>query len=247
MEHDTIFRMFSMTKPITSVAAMMLYEEGAFELKDPVGRFIPSFGGTRVLPRRQRLRPVTEPVTEPMRIWHLLTHTAGLTYGFQYASPVDAMYRSAGFEWGTPPGLDLAGCCDAWASLPLLFQPGTEWSYSVATDVLGRVVEVASGLPLDRFFDERIFGPLGMVDTGFHVPPATPAAWPRSTCPIRPPARRSRWTRSGPAALAAARGAVRRRRAGRHGGRLPPLRRDAAPGRRAGRRPAARHRGPSTT
>ncbi len=171
MERDTIFRMYSMTKAITSVAAMMLYEEGAFELKDPVSHFIPSFGGTRVFRGGNAVRPVTEPVTETMRIWHLLTHTAGLTYGFQYSSPVDALYRSAGFEWGTPPGLDLAGCCDAWASLPLLFQPGTEWSYSVATDVLGRVVEVASGMPLDRFFDERILGPLGMVDTGFHVPP----------------------------------------------------------------------------
>jgi CubicO group peptidase (beta-lactamase class C family) len=170
MELDTIFRMYSMTKPITSVAAMMLYEEGAFELKDPVSRFIPSFADARVFRSGSSVRPVTEPVTEPMLIWHLLTHTAGLTYGFQYSSPVDALYRSAGFELGTPPGLDLAGCCDRWASLPLLFQPGTEWSYSVATDVLGRVVEVASGRTLDEFLAERIFGPLGMVDTGFHVP-----------------------------------------------------------------------------
>jgi CubicO group peptidase (beta-lactamase class C family) len=100
-----------------------------------------------------------------------LTHTAGLTYGFQYASPVDAMYRAAGFEWGTPPGADLAECCDLWADLPLLFQPGSEWSYSVATDVLGRVVEVVSGMPLDRFLAQRILGPLHMEDTGFHVPP----------------------------------------------------------------------------
>lgn len=169
MELDTVFRMFSMTKPITSVAAMMLYEEGAFELKDPVSRFIPSFADARVFRGGSAVRPVTEPVTEPMLIWHLLTHTAGLTYGFQYASPVDALYRSAGFEWGTPPGLDLAACCDRWASLPLLFQPGTEWSYSVATDVLGRIIEVASGRTLDEFLAERIFGPLGMVDTGFHV------------------------------------------------------------------------------
>ncbi len=172
MELDTIFRMYSMTKAVTSVAAMMLYEEGAFELKDPVSDFVPAFAETRVFRGGNHFRPVTEPVTGSMQIWHLLTHTAGLTYGFQYASPVDAMYRAAGFELGSPPGLDLAGCCDAWASLPLLFQPGTEWSYSVATDVLGRVVEVASGLSLDRFFDERILGPLGMVDTRFHVPPA---------------------------------------------------------------------------
>jgi CubicO group peptidase (beta-lactamase class C family) len=171
IESDTLFRIYSMTKPITSVAAMMLYEEGAFELKDPVSRFIPSFAGTRVFRGGTAVNPVTEPMVEPMRIWHLLTHTAGLTYGFQYASPVDAIYRRAGFEWGTPPGADLAECCDRWASLPLLFQPGSEWSYSVATDVLGRIVEVASGLSLDAFLADRVFGPLGMGDTGFQVRP----------------------------------------------------------------------------
>jgi CubicO group peptidase (beta-lactamase class C family) len=102
-------------------------------------------------------------------LWHLLTHTAGLTYGFHHASPVDAMYRAAGFEWAPPEGRDLAECCDLWAGLPLLFEPGSEWNYSVASDVLGRVVEVVSGQPLDRYFAERIFGPLGMGDTGFWV------------------------------------------------------------------------------
>jgi CubicO group peptidase (beta-lactamase class C family) len=169
VEADTLFRIASMTKPITSVAAMLLHEEGAFELKDPVSRFIPSFADVRVYRQGSALNPVTEPATEPVRIWHLLTHTAGLTYGFHHAHPVDAMYRQAGFEWGTPPGMDLATACDAWASLPLLFQPGAEWNYGVSTDVLGRVVEVASGQTLDRFLAERIFEPLGMVDTGFCV------------------------------------------------------------------------------
>jgi CubicO group peptidase (beta-lactamase class C family) len=113
------------------------------------------------------MNAVTEPATEPVRIWHLLTHTSGLTYGFHHAHPVDAMYRERGFEWGTPPGTDLAGACDVLASLPLLFQPGREWNYSMSTDVLGRVVEVASGTTLDRFFRERIFEPLGMQDTAF--------------------------------------------------------------------------------
>jgi CubicO group peptidase (beta-lactamase class C family) len=158
-----------MTKPVTSVAAMMLYEEGAFELNDPVSTFIPAFAGARVFRGGSALRPVTEPVTEPMRIWHLLTHTSGLTYGFHYAHPVDAMYRAAGFEWGSPPTTDLAGCCEAWAALPLLFQPGTEWNYGVSTDVLGRVIEVVSGMSLDQFFAERILGPLGMSDSGFFV------------------------------------------------------------------------------
>ncbi|MBA2282539.1 MAG: beta-lactamase family protein [Actinomycetota bacterium] len=167
VEHDTVFRIYSMTKPITSVAAMMLAEEGVFELKDPVCRFIPSLADQRVYTGGSALRPVTDPVVEPMRIWHLLTHTSGLTYGFHHSHPVDAMYRGAGFEWGSPAGLDTAGCCDAWAGMPLLFQPGSEWNYGVSTDVLGRVVEVASGMSLDRFFAERILGPLGMVDTGF--------------------------------------------------------------------------------
>lgn len=170
MELDTIVRIASMTKPITSVAAMMLWEEGAFELRDPVSRFIPSFADTRVWRSGSVTNPVTEPRTEELSIWHLLSHTAGLTYGFLYAHPVDDLYRRAGFEWGTPPGADLAEVCDRLAALPLLFQPGTEWNYSTATDVLGRVVEVASGMPLDQFFAERILGPLGMVDTGFFVP-----------------------------------------------------------------------------
>jgi CubicO group peptidase (beta-lactamase class C family) len=113
------------------------------------------------------LRQVTVPATEPVRIWHLLTHTAGLTYGFHRAHPVDALYRAAGFEWGTPPDVDLAQACDMWAVLPLLFQPGSEWNYSVATDVLGRVVEVASGQRFDEFLAARVFGPLGMTQTAF--------------------------------------------------------------------------------
>jgi CubicO group peptidase (beta-lactamase class C family) len=169
VEVDTLWRLYSMTKPITSVAAMMLYEEGAFELKDPVSRFIPSFTDMRVYTGGSALAPATVPATEPVRIWHLLTHTAGLTYGFHHAHPVDAIYRAAGFEWGAPAGVDLADCCDAWASMPLLFQPGSEWNYSVASDVLGRVVEVASGQSLDEFFRARIFEPLGMPDTAFSV------------------------------------------------------------------------------
>ena len=171
VELDTRFRIYSMTKPITSVAAMMLFEEGAFQLKDPVAKFIPSFGDLRVYRGGSALAASlqTEPVTEPVRVWHLLTHTAGLTYGFHHAHPVDAMYRAAGFEWATPEGLGLEACCDAWAGIPLLFQPGSEWNYSAATDVLGRVVEVASGQPLDQFFSERILEPLGMTDTAFWV------------------------------------------------------------------------------
>src|ERR1700735_511933 len=169
VETDTLWRIYSMTKPVTSVAAMMLYEEGAFELQDPVSRFIPSFADVRVFAGGSDLKPMTVPATEPVRIWHLLTHTSGLTYGFHRGHPVDAMYRQAGFEFGWPRGMDLAQCCDAWAAQPLLFQPGAEWNYSVATVVLGRVVGVGSGRRLGEFFSSRILGQLGMTDTGFWI------------------------------------------------------------------------------
>ncbi|GAB3163590.1 serine hydrolase domain-containing protein [Amycolatopsis sp. NPDC004378] len=167
VETDTLWRIFSMSKPVTSVAAMMLAEEGLLELDDPISRWLPEFASPRVYVKGSALRPLTEPATEPIRVWHLLTHTAGLTYGFHHGHPVDAIYRAAGFEWGTPPGADLAACSEQWAALPLVFQPGSEWNYSVATDVLGRLVEVVSGLALDEFFSSRIFGPLGMTETGF--------------------------------------------------------------------------------
>jgi CubicO group peptidase (beta-lactamase class C family) len=170
VEPDTLWRIYSMTKPVTSVAAMMLYEEGAFELTDPVSRFIPGFKDMRVFTGGSDQRPVTVPATEPVRIWHLLTHTSGLTYGFHRSHPVDGMYRTAGYDLGMRPGT-LEEACDTWASLPLLFQPGSEWNYSVASDVLGRVVEVASGQSLDEFLAQRIFGPLDMTDTGFYAPP----------------------------------------------------------------------------
>lgn len=145
VELDSLFRIYSMTKPVTSVAAMVLYERGAFELTDPVSRYLPEFADMRVFDGGSDLKPATVPAVEPIRIWHLLTHTAGLTYGFHHAHPVDTMYRSAGYEWSAPRGVDLAGAVDAFASMPLLFQPGSEWNYSVATDVLGRLVEVLAG------------------------------------------------------------------------------------------------------
>ncbi len=168
IEDDTVFRIYSMTKPVTSVATMMLYEEGAFELTDPVSRYLPSFADMQVYEAGNALKPKLRPAANPIEIRHLLNHTSGLTYGFHHVHVQDEIYRSRGYEWGTPPGKDLAACVDDWASMPLRFDPGTKWNYSVATDVLGRLVEVCSGMSLDKFFDERIFGPLGMSDTTFH-------------------------------------------------------------------------------
>jgi CubicO group peptidase (beta-lactamase class C family) len=167
VEEDTLWRIYSMTKPITSVAAMILWEEGRFELKDPVARFLPEFAEPRVFAGGAMASVATVPATEPIRMWHLLTHTSGLSYGFHHHGPVDELYREKGFEWGTPPDMDLAACCHAWAELPLLFQPGTEWNYGHSTDVLGRVIEVISGQSLDEFLAARVLGPLGMIETAF--------------------------------------------------------------------------------
>ncbi|MFH8798779.1 serine hydrolase domain-containing protein [Streptomyces sp. NPDC017936] len=170
-EGDTLYRAWSMTKPVTSVAALTLVEDGTIGLQDPVAKYIPAFEDVRVYQHGPAARPVTTAAANPIRIQHLLTHTSGLTYGFHRAHPVDEIYTANGFEWATPPGLDLAACCERWASFPLLFEPGTAWNYGVSSDVLGRVVEVASGRSLDAFFAERILDPLGMTDTAFHVPP----------------------------------------------------------------------------
>jgi CubicO group peptidase (beta-lactamase class C family) len=104
-----------------------------------------------------------------MLVWHLLTHTSGLTYGFYFTHPVDEAYRAAGFLLGLPEDYSLEEACDRWASTPILFEPGRSWNYSQSTDVVGRIVEIVSGQPLDEFFAERIFGPLGMHETGFTV------------------------------------------------------------------------------
>ena len=165
---DTIYRIYSMTKPICAVAAMILWEEGLFEMHDQVKWFIPSFANQKVFRSGTLTAPRFEPVTEPMEMWHLFTHTAGLTYGFVYSNPVDQMYRNAGFEWGVPRDASLANICDQLAELPLMFQPGSEWAYSMSIDIIGRVVEVLSGMSLGEFMKKRIFDPLGMTDTAFH-------------------------------------------------------------------------------
>ena len=163
---ETIVRIFSMTKPITTVAAMMLYERGCFQLDHPVARFIPSFEQTQVW-RGGALSDV-EPQSSRMTVRQLMTHTAGLTYGFMNQNVVDEAYRAQGLDDRRDQTLE--DWVDQLADLPLMCQPGSQWNYSVATDVLGRLVEVWSGQTLAAFFEEEIFTPLGMVDTGFYVP-----------------------------------------------------------------------------
>ncbi len=162
---DTLWRIYSMTKPIVSVAFMTLWEEGRVELTDELSRYVPSFAGVQVFRDGSSTKPFLEPALEPIRLWHLLSHTSGLTYGFLNVHPVDAIYRAAGSDIDNPAGNDLAANCDLWASLPLRFQPGSAWGYGVSTDVLGRVCEVVTGQPLDQVVRERVLEPLGMTDT----------------------------------------------------------------------------------
>ena len=167
---DTIWRLYSMTKPITAVAAMMLYEEGHFDLNDPVGRWIDELRAPRVYVSGPASAPATVAAIEPVRVHHLFTHTSGLTYGFQRLTPVDELYRSMGYDLAYPEDVALADAVHDWCSAPLLFQPGSAWNYSVATDVLGRLVEIWSGESLDEFVARRILGPLGMHDTDWYCP-----------------------------------------------------------------------------
>jgi len=167
MRADTIFRIYSMTKPITSVALMMLHERGGFALADPVHRYLPAWEHLRVHRYGRYPSFVTEPAARPMTIRDLLTHMSGLSYQIMERGPVDEAYRQLGI--GGPAGT-LRDMVETLATLPLEFSPGTRWSYSVATDVLGYLVEILSGQRFDEYLRTQIFEPLGMIDTGFTVP-----------------------------------------------------------------------------
>lgn len=168
MAEDTIVRIYSMTKPITSVAFMMLVEQGLVALDDPVHRFIPEWRNLGVYVSGVAGAFQTRPADAPMRMIDLLRHTSGLTYGFQMRTNVDAAYRRGKVEpFEQAGGLD--GFIDALGKLPLEFSPGAAWNYSIATDVLGYLVGKISGVPFDEFLRTRIFEPLGMVDTAFHA------------------------------------------------------------------------------
>ena len=165
MDDDTVVRIYSMTKPLTSVAIMMLYEQGLFQLDDPISKALPCFADMRVYAGESQ-----EPAPAERGITYrdLLTHTSGLTYGFMEATPVDAMYRDTGVDFQTSDAT-LEQVVERAARLPLLAQPGSAWNYSIATDVLGCLVAVHSGQGFAEFLAERVLRPLGMDETGFQV------------------------------------------------------------------------------
>jgi CubicO group peptidase (beta-lactamase class C family) len=165
MASDTVFRIYSMTKPITTVALMMLYEQGLFQLREPLSKFIPAFKMTKVWVGEGQL---VDPARE-ITIYDLLTHTAGLSYGGyeETGIPVDKLYDEADLENSE---IDNEEMVRRIASLPLMYHPGEKWFYSVATDVVGHLVEVISGMGLDTYFEAKILAPLGMEDTAFYVP-----------------------------------------------------------------------------
>ena len=167
MAPDTLLRIYSMTKPITTLAALMLFEQGHFLLDDPIAQYLPAFEDVQVYAGSHLEGMHLVAPERPPTIQDLMRHTAGLSYGWFHDSPVEERYRQT---FTNRSEMSLATAVDALAGLPLLYQPGTAWRYSLATDVLGRLVEAVSGESLDTFFHNHIFAPLGMHETGFHVP-----------------------------------------------------------------------------
>ena len=170
VKDDTIYRIYSMTKPLTSVAFMMLVEEGRVALDEPVHKYIPEWKNLGVFQAGTGPAFLTRPPSRPMQIVDLLRHTSGLTYGFQQRSNVDAAYRTKKIGEVEKAGT-LQTMIEDLANIPLEFSPGEAWNYSVATDVIGYLIGKISGKPFEQFLKERIFDPLGMSDTGFHVAP----------------------------------------------------------------------------
>ena len=168
MTDDTVFRIYSMTKPITSVAIMTLFERGMFSLEDPVHRYIPEWSSLKVRAAGSYPDFQTLPCERPMTVRDLLRHTSGLTYDFLNSTNLDAAYRELGVA-RPKPGYTLRDMIDQVSSLPLEFSPGARWNYSIATDVLGYLVEVISGQSFPEYLQENLFEPLGMVDTGFNL------------------------------------------------------------------------------
>lgn len=175
---DSIFRIYSMTKPITSLAFMQLIEAGEIGMHDPVTNYIPAFADTEVWVDGTTRDYTTRPPERDITLHDLITHQSGLTYDFMADHPVDALYRRKRLTGSRNAGISLATFVDELAQLPLLFSPGTSWNYSVGIDVIGRVIEIVSGMDLEHYFQQHIFTPLGMSDTSFNI---TPEQTPRLT------------------------------------------------------------------
>jgi CubicO group peptidase (beta-lactamase class C family) len=182
MQGDSLFRIYSMTKLVTGMAAMELIDRGKLRLDQPIADLLPRFARMQVQVVPDGPLDQVRPARTQITVRHLLTHTAGLGYTITQTGPIAKAYAAAGLGAGQfsrtpPPGMpaaiyapNLAAFADRLAELPLIYEPGTQWSYSVSLDLLGRVIELASGQSYDRFLDETIFAPCGMADTGFHVP-----------------------------------------------------------------------------
>jgi CubicO group peptidase (beta-lactamase class C family) len=170
LPEDAIFRIYSMTKPVTAVAVMMLVEDGLCAIDDPVAKYIPSFANGRVYLSGDADNYESEPARRDITIKHLLTHTGGLIYANQASPTIAELYKRTGVVFFEPHD-SFADAVDAIAGLPLVSHPGDEWHYSVSHDILGRLIEVLSGQTFDKFLQTRIFDPLGMVDTGFQIAP----------------------------------------------------------------------------
>ncbi len=223
MRTDTIARIYSMTKPIAGVAMMMLYEEGKWKPSDPIAKHIPQFANLKVFAGEKDGTPILEAPAHPPTMGELMSHTAGFTYGLFGNTPVDKMYQAAN-PLDAP---SLQAFIDSMATLPLLYQPGTRWVYSVSVDIQGYLVEKLSGKTFPEFLRTRLFEPLGMIDTAFFVPAekmprvATIYGWNAKTGALAP--------QPHDAGISQTAGvAVRRRRTLRHRGRLLPLCADAA-------------------
>ena len=177
LNYDDIYRIASMTKPIVSVAALMLYEEGEFSLDDPLSKFMPKAKHLKVFTEETNGKISVEPLTCEVTILDLFTQTSGFIYAYNPTHPIDKLYNNLEGENGEKKReMTLQTAIDKYFDIPLKYQPGTKWKYSISTDLLGHLIEVISGQPLDDFLRKRIFQKLGMHDTGFYVPENK---WPR--------------------------------------------------------------------
>jgi CubicO group peptidase (beta-lactamase class C family) len=183
---ESIFRIYSMTKPITSIVLMQLHEEGHLLLEDPLEKFLPEFANPTVMVGGSDISPVTRPAARSITVKDILTHCSGFTYGFLRQGPLDARYRAQGLGDFTTPDYSLQEAMQRLAEQPLLFEPGTAWNYSMSTDVCGAVIEAITGQTLAQAFAERVFNPLSMLDTGFSVPASATERFTSLYAPIPP-------------------------------------------------------------